>query len=57
MLWKWYDDDEDDNDGDDNDDVEGRQIINNYWTRLSQNIVICLWQIDQLFVEAEGWGK
>ena len=36
MLWKWYDDDEDDNGGDGNDDVEGRQIINNYWTRLSK---------------------
>ena len=36
MVWKWYDDDEDDNDGDDNDDIEGGQIINNYWTRLSK---------------------
>ena len=24
---------------------------------VEQNIVICLWQADQLFAEAEGWGK
>ena len=29
-------------------------IINNYWTRLSQNIVICQCLADQLFAEAEG---
>ena len=34
-----------------------RKPISNYWTRLSQNIVICQWREDQLFAKAEGGGK
>ena len=30
---------------------------NNYWTRLSQNIVICQCLADQLFASALGFGK
>ena len=49
MLWKWYDDDADDNDGDDNDDVEGRQIIHNYWRRLTKiSWFVCGEQINYL---------
>ena len=36
MLWKWYDDNEDDNGGGGNNGVEGGQIINCYWRRLSK---------------------
>ena len=36
------------------DDLRAQQIIDNYWTRSEQNIVICQWRADKLFAEAEG---
>ena len=33
------------------------QMINNYWTRLSQNIIICQCLTVQLFASAFGFGK
>ena len=33
------------------------QLLNNYWTRLSQNIVICHYLADQIFASVFGYGN
>ena len=36
-----------------NSSIDNKQLLN----EVEQNIVICQWRADQLFAEAEGWGK
>ena len=37
-----------------------KSLITDNWQlldKVEQNIVICPWRVDELFVKAEGWGK